>query len=411
MDKNYLKQPGLAGIKYIPAFLWLLLLHSVVLAQPADYIRGKVVDGETGATIANASVFITNTSKGTVSDAAGRFELAHAPVGTYDLVVSCIGFETQVYTYKASQLPLQIQIQLKAKAEELQAVVIEPYEKDGWATWGKFFTDNFIGNSFAATQCHIVNYQSLHFRHSKKKDLLTVVADEPLIVENKWLGYRLRYQLEGFSYDFKENILLYYGYTLFTELNAKGPKKWQLENRRTAYNGSIAHFMNSLYHNRLAEEGFEVKRLTKTLNLEKDRIKKLYRQNNLNQLPKDSLPYYERILKQPDMLEEYGKSFLTGDSLVTLVDSMSQRLFFNNYLYIVYKNEREDPDYLAFTHENRKPYFERSFVFLINKTPLTVESTGNYYMPQDLISYGYWGWSEKINSLLPLDYHLEEMKK
>src|ERR1700712_2230512 len=131
-------------MKYAMVFLLFVFANSKTIAQNDNYIKGKIVNGETSAGISNASVFITNTSKGTVSNSLGDFELINAPVGTYDLVVSCIGYETQVYTYKANQLPMHIQVQMKPKAEELQEVVIEPYEKDGWEKWGKFFIESFI---------------------------------------------------------------------------------------------------------------------------------------------------------------------------------------------------------------------------------------------------------------------------
>jgi len=385
------------------AFLLFSMLVFNASGQSLNYIKGKIINGVTGAAIANASVFITNSSKGTVSSSKGEFELNGVPEGVYDLVASCIGFETQVYTYKASQLPLRLQIQMKPKADELKEVVIEPYEKNGWETWGKFFSDNFIGSSADARDCRIINYQVLHFRNSKKKNLLTVTAEEPLIIENKALGYRLQYQLEGFSFDFDKKILLYFGYTLFRELNNKGPKTWQLKNRQRAYNGSMAHFMRSLYTNHLPEEGFEVKRLIKTPNLEKERIKKIYREH-MGAVSKDSSHYYERILKQPDMFENYGKDLLTADSLVTAIDSLNKSLFFTNYLYITFKNEKEDPAYVDFSNERRQAFYQRSIIFLINNTPVTIEADGNYHMPQDLISYGYWGWSEKVASMLPVDY-------
>jgi len=104
------------------------------------------------------------------------------------------------------------------------------------------------------------------------------------------------------------------------------------------------------------------------------------------------------------MLEDYGKSLLTADSLVTAVDNLAKRLFFNNYLYIVYKNEKEEPAYLDFTHERRQPFYQRSVVFLINNNPIVIDAIGNYYMPQDMIDYGYWGWSEKVANMLPVDY-------
>ncbi len=90
---------------------------------------------------------------------------------------------------------------MKPKMEELQTVVVEPYEKDGWETWGKFFIENFIGTSQNARSCTIKNYKTLRFRHSKKRNQLTVTADDPLIIENKALGYSIQYQ-------WKDSILI-----------------------------------------------------------------------------------------------------------------------------------------------------------------------------------------------------------
>jgi hypothetical protein len=390
-------------MKAVMALALLYAAWAPASAQPTNSIKGKIINGETGSPIARASVFITNTSKGTVSNDAGNFELDNVPEGSYDLVVSCISFETQVYTYKASQLPLRIQIQLKPKADELQAVIIEPYEKNGWENWGKFFTENFIGESDNAKNCRIVNYQVLHFRNSKKKNLLTVTAEEPLIIENKALGYTIQYQLEGFSFDFSKKMLLYFGYTLFSDLNKKGPKPRQLKNRQKAYNGSMAHFMRSCYSNRLQEEGFEVKRLVKTPNLEKARVRNIYREQR-GTVSKDSSDYYEGVLRQPDMFEHYGKDLLTADSLLTTIDSLSKSLFFTDYLYITYKKAKEDQAYLDFSNERRQPFYQRSVIFLINKNPVVIDAAGNYHMPQDLINYGYWSWSEKVASMLPIDY-------
>ena len=395
-------------MKHIPVFLLLLFLTGHAFAQPSNYIKGRVVNGETGTGIPNASVFISNTSKGTVSNSAGEFELPDVPAGNYDLVVSCIGYETQVYSYKASQLPLKLQVQLAPKAEELQTVVVEPYEKDGWEKWGKFFIENFIGTSANATACSIKNYKALHFRNSTKRNQLTVTANEPLIIENKALGYKIQYQLEGFSYGFSDHVLTYFGYTLFDELNKKGASKRQLKNREKAYNGSIVHFMTSLYHNRLVEEGFEVKRLYKTPNLEKQRVKNIYVHSSPSKQVKDSAEYYERILRGPDMLETYGNSLLTTDSLVAKTDALNKYLFFNDYLYIVCKKAKEDNKYLEYIHEKREPYWRISVVFLPNRRAITIDAKGNYSMPQDFMSYGYWSWSEKISSILPLDYRAKK---
>jgi hypothetical protein len=411
-------------MKHLPAFLLSLLLVTSATAQ-SNYIKGKVVHEATGAPVTNASVFITNTSRGTVSNAAGDFELTNVPEGTYDLIVSCIGFETLVYTYQAKELPLQIRAQLKPKAQELQTVFVEPFEKDGWKKWGQFFKENFIGTSAFAGKCEIKNYKTLRFRFSKSKNKLTVIADEPLIIENKALGYKVQYQLEEFSYSFKDRVLLYFGYTLFENLNNEKPGKRQLASREKCYNGSMLHFMSSLYYNQLAKNGFEVRRLVRTPNQEKERVRNIYAQrvvskkDNFNgrnmqivigQNPytatgaDDSTEYYRGVMRQPDMLEEYGKYLLVADSLVAKVDSTHKSLFFNDYLYVVYKNEVEDAEYLLYHHETRGATSQRSVIYLTVSNPLLIDASGNYSPPQFLMSYGYWGWSEKIATLLPLDY-------
>ena len=418
--------------KYILAFLCCAGTLTG-MAQMKNTIRGRVVQGETGAAISGASVFITNTSRGTVSDSSGAFELLNVPDGSYDLIVSSIGFETQAYTYKAEQLPLRLEVRLKPRVEELQTVVVEPDEKNGWQRFGQFFIDNFIGTNENGRYCRIKNYNTLRFRYSQKKGILKVLADEPLIIENKALGYRVKYQLENFYFNYKNRMLIFYGYSLFSELDEKGPSRRQLRNREKAWNGSIMHFMYSLYHDSLAAEGFEVRRMTQRPNEEKQRVRQVYREamkvnepvasDNLSvqRLPgigivstrpatrnrgiSDSSAYYNNVLRQPDIISEYGKTLLTADSLLTTTGTKTKSLFFTNYLYIVYKKEDEDWDYLRYTGEGRQPYsIQRSSAFLPDSTAVTIAATGNYYPPQSFMTLGYWAWDEKIGNLLPLDY-------
>jgi CarboxypepD_reg-like domain len=393
----------------------------------SNFIKGKVVQGETELVVINASVFITNTSRGTVTNEQGDFLLPDVPVGTYDLVISCVGYETLVYTYKPGQLPLNLRVALIPKPTELAAVTVEPAEKDGWKKWGKFFTDNFVGTGSYSKECIIANKEALRFRYSRKRNLLTVTAAEPLQIKNKMLGYNIQYQLESFNFDFKKGYLSFLGYSLFQELKQGGAKRRQLKNRQLSYNGSMIHFMKSLYANKLLQEGFEVKRLIKTPNREKERIKKMLKENavlssstkswktgipidinvkkNEEKGDADSSGYYNRILRQPDEIETYGNYFLSADSLVTVIDGITRQFAFDDYLYVMFKKEKEDPAYLQHTNElNRSPYFQRSMLYLTNKTGVSIDEKGNYYMPLDIISYGYWGWSEKISGMLPLDY-------
>ena len=402
--KTYPWQPATVNYRLNILFLFFICCWFSVVSQDKNIITGRVLNAETENVIPNASVFITNSSKGTITAANGTFALKSIPAGKYDLIISSVGYSTQVYSFSSDKLPLQLKIYLQPKATELEAVVVEPYEKDGWEKWGSFFIENFIGTTDAAKLCKIRNYKTLRFRHSKKNNTLIAVADEPLIIENRELGYKIQYQLEDFSYDFGKQTLFYLGYTLFEDM-AKNPKKIPkrfIRERQKAYNGSIVHFTRSLYENKLTENGFEVRRLVRVPNTEKERVRAIVH-GRARKNP-DSVAYYDQILKQKDYEEIFSKHTLTADSLVSVTDAGGHILFFENYIHVMYRGAFEEPGYLLYSRENRKPYHPRSVVSLLNGNPVTIEKNGSLYPPTEFFSSGYWAWNEKISHLLPTDY-------
>jgi hypothetical protein len=409
-------------IRIYTVFISLLLINSA-LAQPS--IKGKVVSAESNQPIAGASVFISNTSRGTVTNTTGEFSLNDIPAGTHELVVSFVGFETFVKSFNPNELPMNINIKMKLKVKELEGVTVAPFEKDGWAKWGRVFMENFIGTTGNADNCKIINYKTIRFRFSKKDNILTAVAAEPLIIQNKSLGYSIQYQLEDFEINYKENSMAYYGYPLFEEMKG-GKKKWKLA-RQKAYLGSVNHFIRCVYDNSLAKEGFDVKRLRKVPNYEKERVKTIYKVIQKNVLDKktgkativmgyndeqfsaDTVGYYQQIMQQQDYFDVYSDYLVTADSITALDSARNKYLLFPDYIAVTYKNETEEQRYLHHIMEaNRKPFYQRSSLTLTGNGFVSIEKNGSYYSPQDLFTNGYWGWSEKMASLLPLDYELNE---
>jgi hypothetical protein len=121
-------------------------------------------------------------------------------------------------------------------------------------------------------------------------------------------------------------------------------------------------------------------------------------------LQKDSSGYYQRVLSQEDNLDTYGRELLTADSLIVEQQEELKALFFNDYLYITYKREVEDEEYLLYYNERRKPTFQRSYIWLQNQQAIAIDPNGSYFPPQEIFSMSYWGWNEKMSNLLPLDY-------
>lgn len=411
------------------------LIFSLLLLLPAFAqltIKGKVVTSANGTPVPGSSVFITNTSKGTTADKDGYFELNNVPAGKHELIISSIGYETNVFSFSSEELPLQVRVELQLKVKELENVTVEPFVEEGWDRWGKVFLDNFIGSTANAAHCKIKNEKAIRFRYFKKSNRLVAFTDEPVVVENKALGYIIKFQLEDFEVNFKEHTSVFLGYPFFEEIdkNRKGlQNKWQ-RNRDKAFYGSMIHFMRSIYNNRLAADGFEVKRMRKIPNEEKERVRKIMRAaarpvteknspvkivigkggSSSQTRGNDSTEYYHRIMRQSDFIDAYGKDLLTADSIIINTKGNYKVVFFTDYLYIMFKGELEEQEYLNFFNENRNPFYQRSYIILMSGEPIAIDVNGNYYPAQRIYAGAYWGWSEKIAGLLPLDYKPGEEK-
>jgi hypothetical protein len=363
--------------------------------QPANTLSGKVTDSATGKPLAGISVFLNNTSRGTVTGSNGAFQLTEMPRGTYQLVFSSVEYKTFVTEVNSASLPPPLRISLTPRITELASVTVEPYDKRGWAKYGKFFFDNYIGSTDNAGSCNLKNHGALRFYFSKRSNRLLVRATEPLRIENNALGYILTYQLETFTADFSAKIVSYYGYPLFQQMvpkNENRRKKWEF-NRKQAYTGSIMHFMRSLYADRAVTAGFLIQKQIMAPNEEKQRVKQLYRPDfqKPGLFPMDTLHYFWDVLRQPDPIKK--TITLAPDSILTVYPDGTRGLYFTGSIIVLFGvNARTAEDY------------KTSGLMLLKPQIITLQENGRYSSPQDLLAQGAWALSEKICNLLPLDY-------
>jgi hypothetical protein len=386
---NLSKQPVCScGLSFALLFLF-FAFPKFTNAQQSESVSGKVTDTK-GNPIANASVYLSHTSKGVTSSSSGEFNLQNAPEGKYELVISAIGYETKIISISSDSYPINLQISLKQRATEMAEVVIEATDKSGWRKYGEYFTDNFIGKTHNAKYCKIVNPEVIRFRFSEKNNRLTAKSNEPIIIQNDALGYKVSFQLVKFVADFNENTVAYYGYPFFIESEESDKKKWItfFNNRRKAYYGSMMHFMRAVYEDNLKEEHFAVRATISRANLEKIRVKKILETHIASQ---DSLNYYKKVLKQRDTITR-KESLVTLDEMLTKTGSYSKLLFFKNTMEVIYVGEN-----------NRRR--NRSEITL--KTPEAIEilENGSYFSPLELLTFNYWSQHEKICDMLPFDYY------
>lgn len=89
-------------------------------------LRGSVVDADSRQSLVGATIALTGTSLGTVTDNDGIFQIASVPVGRYRLQVSYVGYTTLVLPeiVVVSGKELVLPIELVEAPEELSAVVV-----------------------------------------------------------------------------------------------------------------------------------------------------------------------------------------------------------------------------------------------------------------------------------------------
>ncbi len=402
-------------MKALACILLLLTACTTTICAQTYILHGSVTDSATGKGVIGASVFLSNTSIGTATGNDGSFTLHSVPHGRFDLIVSSLGYN--VYSQKVTPENIQqgLNIILSPKPNELSAVVVSVYDKAGWAKWGKDFTDFFIGTSAFATQCTIKNTGAIKFRYSEKRQVLDAFADEPLLIENKSLGYLIHYTLKAFSFGYTDRSIYFEGFPLFEEMqgSARDQKRWAAH-RKDAYYGSIMHFMRCLFENKLIESGYVVHRFAKKPNLEKQRVKAQYshyqsmgysEEEFENSLPPDTLRHYQAVLEQPDENYILDTALLRKDSITYATDdSTTIVLSFNNYLSVVYKNKRIPYEYLTQVLPKPSPKdFLTSQINFINDNKVYVMDNG-FYQPANIFFADYWIWSERMSSRLPYDY-------
>ena len=263
--------------------------------------------------------------------------------------------------------------------------------------------------------CKLLNPEVLKFRFSKKTQTLKVSANSPLIIENRALGYNIKYQMEVFSYDFSKRYLLFVGYPFFEEMKAKRNRQienWR-SNRAYVYEGSVTHFMRALYRNHLIEEGFEIRSLVKIVNQNKAQRKAAIKESMLksNQVVVQSAPtapsqsvYSGSPVSEPDSFSVASSSLLPADSIAFAVDSTVCGLYFKNYVQVIYVKQPAPKLYQQQQGSDAANSSQISEVRIIGDRPILLLSNGSYFEPTELVYQGFWAWSEKISRMLPYDY-------
>lgn len=396
--------------------IFLLFIGKFCLAQQS-YVLSGIVKDKHGEALPGAGVYVSGYKIATVTDNDGRYSLPLKP-GNYDILVQLIGYKALNKNIVISDKVVKLDLILEESVTQLAEVTIKP--DPNREHYINMFKSYFIGTTPNAEQCKIINPNVLIVDYDKETFKLTVKTTQFLIIENKALGYRIKYLLNNFEYDGKTRIIYYEGFPYYEDLkgSARRKKIWE-QKRVAAYLGSPQHFFRALFNQRATEEGYIINKLITKEN--PDRPSDSTINANIKDLTKaqtgltspltirtgDSLNSWIKIKKMPRALSILSRAPIAQDTLVHVENESIRSINFTDKLYVVYTKEREDPTYanrigLSIARPLDMPDYQISTITL-QVVPVYFYENGSIYNPRSMLYAGYWGW-EKIADSVPMDY-------
>ncbi len=386
-----------------------LFLFLFFIANAQYKITGKVIDSETKKPLEGVSLFLSHTTLGTNTNLKGEFQLDHLKPGKYDLVITSLSYEDNIITVQVGQSNEAFIFQLKPTATQLKEVIVETYDENGWEKWGDNFKSFFIGSPELAKNCVFKNPEVLKFKFGTNSNKLRAFTNEKLIFENSQLGYKIIYLLSKFEIDFNSNTFSFKGYPLFEEMKTNKIKQiaeWN-KARNEIYKGSLRHFTRSLFNNEIEKEGFEIRRVLSVSEEESARVKEVFKKINRIE-NKDSLDYYTKV-KDLSFGDDRVilNALLSRDSLVfNDKDSNVKKFYFPDHLQVINKYKKIQNEFAKTLPVYRANEYIRTDISLRTNTPVYIYPNGDYFNGLELLTDGYWAWSEKVSTMLPSDFSL-----
>lgn len=105
----------------------IFLFSALVYSQDKGVINGKVTDKETQNPVPDAAVTILNTDLKTVTDAAGNFQFLNVPLRTYEIKITCLGYDAFIHTDVVvnSSRPADVQVELLPSNIKTEQIDVE----------------------------------------------------------------------------------------------------------------------------------------------------------------------------------------------------------------------------------------------------------------------------------------------
>jgi hypothetical protein len=337
-------------------FLWILLIISSGYAQEYNTkIHGYIFDETTGEPIEDANVYIANSTWGSSTNRDGYYSFKQIIPGAHDLVVTIIGYEYRSKRFLLeSNSEQKFDFQLKPVIYETETTIVEGEIPDEWLEDLEFFERYFLGETDFSDDCEIKNKEVLNFKELNNS-IFEAKAIQPLIIENRSMGYSIECVLINFVYNYDLNTYAWSIKPKFIDLEPEDEDQsaeWD-ENRYEAFEGSVYHFLRSFVAKSLPEDGFDISRVLQAG----------------QKIPRG---------QWRTILLEYDEYIEEGDYSNTTI------LNFEHFLHVVF-----DGTYVSWIG--------------LNYREITLDELGNPYEESAYVVYGEWS-KHGIANLLPKNY-------
>lgn len=327
--------PEWSSFLFLSLFLtcFFLTITASAMAQVSNaQLSGIVKNGQTAEELPAANVFLSGTRRGTSSNKEGKFKLTSIKPGSYELVVSFVGYEP--WARKIHLSPHQkryITISLQPREYQLKDISVTGEIPRAWEKNLRHFKQIFLGEGPNADLTWFQNPEILNFE--TRDNQLFAEARGILEIENRALGYKLYVVLKTFRWSQLNDSGVYTFYPRFELLDPPTQeiaRKWKRK-RRYAFEGSLHHFLLALRRGETKQKGYYFKHsLIKRLSegekhmalLSYGGLSREYRQSLVGFELKGDVKINYKIYAPSFLLKRSGDTFFV-DSYGNLLDPKS----------------------------------------------------------------------------------------
>lgn len=244
---------------------------------PLTDISGKIYSNNSELDYTSVALYLSGTDKMVKCNESGEFDFKRVYVKPHELTIlipKCRPIterleikqfaeqnveiflpEKKIYVIGEPKTDRQRIIELTRELNELRRKMANLSEEV------HLFNELVVGNPEI---CKVINPQVITYekREVDQGFYISYKADEPLLIENRLLGYFLTITIDKASiskhkylYNIKYSVTT--NFSDLTEISALESNQWKA-NRKHAFEGSFRHFLMALAEHQLEREGFSV---------------------------------------------------------------------------------------------------------------------------------------------------------